>query len=59
MQVLKKVNLFVNLEVGVFPFGCVDNLKCYGPFIVASVLVSCLCGNVSLLDTAFAENGVS
>jgi len=57
--VLKKVNLFVNLEVVVFPFGSVDSLKCYGPFIVVSVLVSCLFGSVSLLDTAFAENGVS
>jgi len=59
VQELKKVNLFVNLEVVVFPFGCVDSLKCYGPFIVVSVLVSCLFGSVSLLDTAFAENGVS
>jgi hypothetical protein len=58
VQVLKKVSLFVNIEVGVFPFGCVDNLKCYGPFIVVSVLVSCLFGSVSYLDTAFAENGV-
>ena len=55
---LKKVNLFVDFEVGVFPFGFVDNLKCYGPFIVVSVLVSCLSGSVSPLDTAFAENGV-
>lgn len=58
MQVLKKVNLFVNVEVGVFPFGSVDNLKRYGPFIVVSVPVSCLFGSVSFLDTAFAGNGV-
>jgi hypothetical protein len=58
VQVLKKVIFFVKLEVGVFPFGYVDNLKCYGPFIVVSVLVLCVFGGVSLLDAAFAENGV-
>jgi len=49
VQVLKEVNFFLNLEVGVFPFGCVDNLKYYGPFIVVLVLVSCLFGSVLLL----------
>jgi hypothetical protein len=53
MEALKKVNLFVNLEVGVLPFGCVKKLKCYDQFIVVSVLVSCACGSVAFLVTAF------
>lgn len=53
MEALKNASFYADLEVGGPPFGRVNKLKCYGLFIVVSVLVSTLLGSVAFLDTAF------